>query len=211
MSRKGRNSRNYKFFRIYIICGALSLVQVGPCTQKDHLPSSTPGFIVMELIAIYAIAAGGVIASFVLVKTLHDLSSLQKILSVFASKCLSYPYLLGHHRLIGPWACADVLFHLLYIAINLFCLFFGTSSASDIGRHAGELSLSNMMFLFLSPQLKILFNILGISLRTCRRIHGSTAWMSLIHLIVHIATAILIKHVDFLVSHASNLFAVIVS
>lgn len=133
------------------------------------------------------------------------------ILSVFVSKYLSYPYLLACHRLIGSWSCANVLLHLLYIAIILFCFFFGTSSASEIGHRAGELSLSGMMFLFLSLQLNIISDILGVSLNLPRRIHGSAAWMNFIHLIVHLATATLIKHVHFPVSHTNNLFAVTVN
>lgn len=66
----------------------------------------------------------------------------------------------------------------------LFGLLFWTSPGSDIGHRAGDLSLMNMAFPFVTPHL-ILSDILGVSLRTCRKIHCSMAWMSVLLLTIH--------------------------
>lgn len=73
----------------------------------------------MEIPAIYAIAAGGIILSFVLVKALYYLAPLKSIVSVLVSKYLIYPYFLGRSQFIGPWTRAGVLLHVVYLATNL--------------------------------------------------------------------------------------------
>lgn len=165
----------------------------------------------MEIPAIYAIAAGGIIFSFVLVKALYYLAPLKSIVSVLVSKYLIYPYFLGRSQFIGPWTRAGVLLHVVYLATNLFCLFFGAASDSHVGRRAGELSLVNITFLFLAPYLSLLADILGVSIRTCRKIHRSTAWMSVLLLTIHIVIAILINRTAFPARDVNNFYAIIVS
>lgn len=88
----------------------------------------------MEIPAIYAIAAGGIIFSFVLVKALYYLAPLKSIVSVLVSKYLIYLYFLGRSQVIGPWTRAGVLLYVVYLATNLFCLFFGAASDSHVSR-----------------------------------------------------------------------------
>ena len=110
----------------------------------------------MDITNVYAIAAGGVFASLILIRLLSYLIQLKSIVSVLIFRHLTYPYLLDRHRLFGPWTRSDVLIHLLYVTMNVFCLCFPGLLASDTGRRAGTLSLVNMVFIFAGVHLSFL-------------------------------------------------------
>lgn len=164
----------------------------------------------MEITTIYAIAAGGIVSVFIFIRCLYLLAPLQSTVSVFVSRHLTYPYCLGRHRFAGPWTRAGVLVHISYLAVNLVCLLLSAPSVSDIGGRAGVLSVVNMTFLFTGPHLSLLADILGVSLHTCRKIHGSMAWMSVLLLAIHVVIALLIGRVAFPLRDAANLIAAIV-
>jgi hypothetical protein len=165
----------------------------------------------MEITAIYAIAAGGILTTLLFNRTVHLLAPLRGILSVLVSKHLTYPYFLNRHRFVGSWTRADVIICVTYIAANFFCLLFAVPSSLEISYRAGKLSLVNMVFLFTAPHLGLLADILGVSLRLCRNIHRFTAWMGTLLLIIHILIVTLVDRVDFSLGVVNNIFAVIVS
>ena len=78
----------------------------------------------MELITVYAIAAGGIFVTLFLTRVASSLISLTSIIYVMASKHLTYPYLLNRHQILGPWTRANVLLYLVYGAVNVFCIAF---------------------------------------------------------------------------------------
>lgn len=121
----------------------------------------------METPDIYAIAVGGIFASLILIRLLSYLSHFTNTVSVFISKHLTYPYLTHRHHLFGPWTRFDILLHLLYIVVNVFCLCFPKLLASDAGRQAGVLVLVNMIFLLTGLHLSFVADLLGRSLRKC--------------------------------------------
>lgn len=165
----------------------------------------------MEIITIYGITLGSIFLSLAFIRALYYLSPLKNVLSVLISKHFTYPYIFHRHLLIGPWTPAGVLMNVCYFAANLLCLLVFVSSASDLARRAGELSLVNMPFLFAAPNLGFLADILGISLHVSRKIHHSVALMSIFLLIIHISVMILAVRPVFLLQDDSNLFALIVS
>ena len=78
----------------------------------------------MDLITVYAIAAGGIFVTLLLMRVASSLISLTSIIYVMASKHLTYPYLLNRHQILGPWTRANVLLYLVYGAVNVFCIAF---------------------------------------------------------------------------------------
>ncbi|KAB8069058.1 hypothetical protein BDV29DRAFT_198977 [Aspergillus leporis] len=163
----------------------------------------------MEFITWYAIAAGSMIVFLILMRVASSVKPLAETVSRAISKHLLYPHLLGRHRLLGPWTRVVLLLYLVYGAINVFFLTFRTSSNSERGRRAGSLALINMGFLFLTMQLSLLANLLGISFHACRRIHGATAWMMTLLLAFHIIVATMVDQKDFRLKEEGNLFAVV--
>jgi ferric-chelate reductase len=103
------------------------------------------------------------------------------------SKHLTYPYLLGHHYLYGPWTRFEFLAYSLYVTVNVFCLCFPSWSASEVGQRARTLSLVNLIFLFAGAHLSFVADILGVSLRTYRALHRAAGWMTAVLSAVHAA------------------------
>ena len=167
----------------------------------------------MEITLVYAIALGGVLLIPLLINHLPWLPyltfsippSLQQIL-----RYLTYPYLVRRHQFLGPWTCAGLIIQLVYIACNSFCVGFRVSDIAKAGVRAGNLSLINMIPLFLGPHQGFLADILGISLSTFRLMYYSAGIMSCSLALFHVL-AILVSHTAFPLRGTANLFAVIVS
>ncbi|KAL5335649.1 hypothetical protein BJX70DRAFT_390564 [Aspergillus crustosus] len=162
----------------------------------------------MEFITLYIVVAGGIFLLLALMQIASSLKPLGETLSRWVSKHLAYPYLLGRHRIIGPWTRVAVLFTLAYGVINIFFMTFRTSSISEISRRAGSLSLFNMALLYPFMQLGLLADIIGISFHTCRRVHGVVAWMTTALLALHTIIPVFNQQ-KFLLHDQDNLFAVI--
>ena len=165
----------------------------------------------------YAIAVGGVLVILVLINLnlLPGLSYVPYLVSFGqpffhrALKYLTYPYLVRRHRFLGPWTLADVLIQLVYIGGNSVCLGFGLPSIAKAGMRAANLSLINLMPLFLGPNLSFLADTLGVSLSTFRRIHRSAGLMSSGLVLFHFL--VIISHTAFALRGAKNLSAAVVS
>lgn len=84
-----------------------------------HLPLSPPSK--MEFMTLYAIVAGGIFLLLVLVRIAPSFEPLAEALSRWVAKHLAYPYLLGRHRLIGPWTRLAVFFP-LRMELSIFSL-----------------------------------------------------------------------------------------
>jgi predicted ferric reductase len=111
---------------------------------------------------------------------------------------------------LGPWTFADLLLQAIYIASNSFCIRFRCSDIAEAGVRAGNLSLINMIPLFLGPHLGFLADILGISLSTFRLMHRSAGMMSCSLVLFHVL-AMLVSHTAFPLRGTANLSAVVVS
>jgi hypothetical protein len=176
--------------------------------------------LVMDVTLGYAIATGGVLLILVLINLIPCLPYLVSFAPPFfyqALKYLKYHYLVRRHRFLGPWTLADVIIQLVYIICNSLCLGFQVSSLgfqvssiAKAGLQAGNLSLINLIPLFLGPHLSFLADILGVSLSTIRRIHRSAGLMSLGLVLFHVLV-IVVSSTAFTLSSAKNLSAVVVS
>lgn len=164
----------------------------------------------MDIISIYAIAAGGIFVSPILLRVVPYLIRLTNAISILIPKHLTYAYLLNRHRHFGPWTPASVLLHFTYVAVNIFCISFQVPSAAGAGRRAGTLSLVNMAFLFMTTYLGFLADVFGVSLHTRRRIHRTTGWMAGALPTVHIVIATIVQQANFSLHKSDNLFALIV-
>jgi hypothetical protein len=140
----------------------------------------------MDIFSIYAVTAGGVFISLFLLRIRPYLVRFSNIISIPIAKYLTYPFIIRRYKVVGPWTCSGVLIHMLYVAMNIFCLCFQALSLVDAVKRAGTLSLVNMIVLFASGHFSFYSDILGISRRTCQQIHRATAWMAGILLALHI-------------------------
>lgn len=164
----------------------------------------------MDITQAYATAAGGIFFIFILVNCLPYVAQLIKHVSFFTSKHLTYPYLLGRHRFLGPWTQAVVLVQLVYVTVNVFCLSFQVFTVSQAGLRAGTLSLINMIPLFAGPHFSFLADLLGVSVTAYQRVHRSAGLMSFVLALFHVLVAV-ISGASFSLAMGQYLFALIVS
>ena len=167
----------------------------------------------MEITLGYAIALGGVLLIPLIINLLPCLPYLRPFTPTFLQqvfKYLTYPYLVRRHRYLGPWTRADIIIQLVYIAGNSFCLGFRVSDIAKAGVRAGNLSLINMIPLFLGPHLGFLADILGVSLSAFRLMHRSAGLMSSGLVLLHVL-ATLVSHTAFSLRGVTSLSAVVVS
>lgn len=164
----------------------------------------------MDALAIYAIAAGGIFLGLFLVQTRSVLINWTDFFSVLLSRHVTLPVLIHRHRFWGPWARASVLIHVLYVTLNITLVFFRTNSLTGAGRRAGELALINIIFPLSAIHLGYLADLLGITWRTCRKIHKATGWMAAALLSFHVVAEAQGQQFSFPLGEIRNLFATIV-
>lgn len=164
----------------------------------------------MNVLAIYAIAAGGIFVGLFLTRALSILINWTNLFSVLVSRHLTLPFVIHRHQLWGPWTRASVLLHVSYAAINVFLIFFRIESLTGAGRRAGELALINLIFPLSATHLSYLADLLGITWRICRRIHGATGWMAVALLLFHIIAEVQDRQFGFPLGEPQNLFTMIV-
>ncbi|KAL1969868.1 hypothetical protein VTN77DRAFT_7377 [Rasamsonia byssochlamydoides] len=162
----------------------------------------------MEILQIYAIAAGGVFSSLIVVNLLIRSPRFVNAVSLLICKYLTYLLLLRRHRFAGPWTPAGILFRLSYITVVAFCLGFREPSISATGLRSGYLALINLIPLFSGPYLSFLADLLGISLPIYWRLHRLIRLMSYALVLVHVFIAIM-KRQPFALNLTENLYGLI--
>ncbi|KAJ5640294.1 uncharacterized protein N7484_008156 [Penicillium longicatenatum] len=163
----------------------------------------------MNILAIYAIAAGGFCIALFLIQTRSILINCTESFSVLLYRHLILPVVISRHRVCGPWTRAGVLVHISYIAINIALVFFRTDSLVDAGRRAGELALINTIFPLSGAHLSYIAELLGITWRTCCKIHRATGWMTVILLSFHVIAEAQSKNFSFSLVESRNLLTMI--
>ncbi|KAJ5982690.1 hypothetical protein N7451_012790 [Penicillium sp. IBT 35674x] len=163
----------------------------------------------MNIAAIYAIAAGGFCIALFLVQTRSTLINCTESLSVLLYRHLILPVVINRHRVCGPWTRAGVLVHIAYITINIALVFLRTVSLVESGRRAGELALINMIFPLSAAHLSYIAELLGITWRTCCKIHRATGWMTVTLLSFHVIAEVQSKNFSFSLGENRNLLTMI--
>lgn len=139
----------------------------------------------MKSVYIYAVVIGGMTAFFLVFRLLPYVIECCKTNPWLNARYLTNARFINRHRLLGPYTWASLLFHVLYISINIFFAFY-PDGVDQAGRRCGVLALSNMAFLYVSPSISFLADLLGIRLQTCRRLHRAAGWMTCAQTGLHI-------------------------
>jgi hypothetical protein len=159
----------------------------------------------MDMTWVYAVLLAGIAFSLVLLRAIpHLLNAIKK------TRRLTYVNVLNRHGLIGPWSAVAVLFHTLYLMVNVFFLSFKVDNLSHAGRRAGTLSLINLSPVLGSLHLDFLASMLRLPLKTIQRIHRLAGFASFTLAILHVAVAAATEKSAFR-RESSRVFAIIVS
>lgn len=164
----------------------------------------------MEILTIYAAVAGSILMGLAITRALVYLGPWNNAIYIFVAENFMYPYVLGRHSFLGPWTRAGILMHLGYATSNIFLVFFGSPSLRMAGSRAGTLSLINTVFLMASLSQSNVADLLGISVKACRRIHRAVGWMVLSLGAFHTVVMLMNQRSEKLEENR-RLFAIIVS
>ena len=145
-----------------------------------------------EVTQFYAIAAGGVFAVILILRFLLYVGQVvTTFASVFILRHVQYPYFLQRRRILGPWTRSSVALQVAYWATTIFCTFFQVSDLADAGKRAGTLSLINTIPLYAGLHLSFVADLLGVSVRTYIRFHGSVGVMAGALALLHVSLAVI--------------------
>ena len=142
---------------------------------------------------IYAAVAGGIAASLLVLQFSRYIYHFhQRTVSVLLLRHLVYPLLIDGHALVGPWTRGVISLQLLYWITTIFCSTFRVSSLAEAATRTGTLSLVNLVPLYFGFHLAFIADLLGVSLRLWKGLHGSIGVVAFVlavaHATIHLAT-----------------------
>jgi hypothetical protein len=109
---------------------------------------------------------------------------------------------------LRKWSRAWVLTQLTYWAGTGVCNFLATHDLRDIGKRAGNIALINFIPLILNGRLSLLSDLLGFTLPTYIRLHGTFGVMACVQSILH--TSITIHEQGWNPRHGTQFYGIIV-
>lgn len=138
----------------------------------------------MEYSTLYAICAGGIIFSLILWRSLVFLTRLLR--SSALRYHLLFPYLYRRSRFLEPLSRLRLLFLLLFWGANLLPTLININSLQDVGKRVGTLAMINLIPFFISNQLSLAADLLGISLHSYILGHGAVGFATVAEGIIHV-------------------------
>lgn len=147
----------------------------------------------MDVTQIYAIALGGAALCCILARALPQLDRYREHVALQVSKHLFFRYVIDRHALIGPWTVASVCLQMMYLMVNIFCVWFQTNGMAQAGVRAGSMSLINLAPLLCGHHFDFLADIFGLSLETWRVVHRSSGIMVFALVALHVLLAAVSK------------------
>ena len=148
----------------------------------------------MEILELYAIAAGGALVLLLGLRAFPWLVIRSSRFIALISGALRHTRIIRRNRISAPWSYSDLILAFSYISINTFCVIYHTSSLAAAGSRAGTIALINIAPLYFSLHLATLADVFHVSLSTCRRSHAVIGYMSLALTITHLYLALRTGH-----------------
>lgn len=100
-----------------------------------------------------------------------------------------YPTVVRGGKCLDRWSRSDVLLLLAYVGANASCIVVPSLSMDQAILRSGTLSVVNFIFCFAGPYLGFLADLLGLSLRSCRRLHALAGTLAAALAFFHAAAA----------------------
>ena len=96
-----------------------------------------------------------------------------------------YPWIIGPHRLCGPWTPVGLILRCAYLGVNGFLVGFPPHDWHTAASRAGTLALVNMAPLYLTWSHDEVASIFGVSLMSYRHIHATVGWIIVMLIVLH--------------------------
>jgi len=144
----------------------------------------------MHITALYAIALGSLIASYIIVSVVSSIGKIvQTYGKVFFLKHLFYPQIPRCFSTSGKTTRFDLLILVAFLSANALALSIGIRDVPGLIARSGLLSVINLMPLFSGGQMNIVASRCGVGLRAYARMHRWLGRVALIEGIIHFAAA----------------------
>ena len=114
---------------------------------------------------------------------LHPLNAISRVASAY----LVYPTVVHGGKYLHRWSRMDVLLLLSYIGATVCCIILPSSGSNQTILRSGTLSVVNLIFCYVGPSPGFLADILGLSLRSCHRLHASLGGLAVVLAVFHAA------------------------
>ncbi|OWT42580.1 hypothetical protein VFPPC_18319 [Pochonia chlamydosporia 170] len=180
----------------------------------------------IETTLVYAIGFGAFFAVLILRRPLHrfvelvcplllelahhrPVSSIVKHASRLVAQRLCYPTVLRRGKYTDRWSRKNAMLVFAYVAANVACVLVPLPGVDQVVRRLGTLSVVNMLFLFAGPHLSFLADILGLSVNSCRRLHGCAGAVAFLLAVSHSVAGAIAKG-SIVLSKPQDLFALTV-
>ena len=140
----------------------------------------------MQVVEIYAVVAGGCFLTLVCYRLgMSLLGWVQDRTIYWFFKYLVYPVLIRRHSWIGPCSRWQALSQLVYWSMTATCNVVGIRNIAQFGDRAGIISLLHLIPLLFGDRLSFAADVLGVSLHTYHRLHGTIGFMAILQASMH--------------------------
>ncbi|KJK68090.1 Ferric reductase like transmembrane component [Aspergillus parasiticus SU-1] len=140
---------------------------------------------------------------------LPPLPQIIRYLSQWTAKHLTFQAVLRQGKYIDRWSRADIVLTMMYLGANMTCVLVYFPGMTQAGFRAGRLSIINTILLFAGPHLSFVADMLGVSIRTCRRLHVLAGLVAILLAVFHAIVGAATKG-TFSLQTPRNLWALIV-
>ncbi|KAJ3499729.1 hypothetical protein NLG97_g111 [Lecanicillium saksenae] len=149
-----------------------------------------------EITLLYSVACGGLLCILALRRPVYHFTQTYcppafrpfYAIGRAVSAYLIYPTVAHGGKSFDRWSRRDVLLLLVYIGATISCIVLPLSGINQIILRSGTLSVVNFIFCYAGPYLGFLADVLGLSLRSCRRLHGTVGTLAVGLAAFHAAT-----------------------
>lgn len=151
----------------------------------------------MSITQIYTIIVDAVFDLILMISVVFSFLRFFRFYIVLLVKNLLYLHVLRRHRFFESWTRAQVLLHLLYLTVNIFCSIFEVFFVKELDNRTGILSLINMILSYFDYHLSFVSNMLDLFILNYQRIHASIevmfVFLSLFHAVINVVSVTNLK------------------
>ena len=141
----------------------------------------------MDPTQIYTTVAGGMLLSLFIYQIYSSVARwFQNRTFFYILKYLVYPIFLRRRRALGPISRWRILLIFVYWTGTGLCNVLGVHSLPDAGKRAGVLAVVHLIPLMFAGRLSFVADLLGLSLKSYVKLHGSFGLMAFVQGLIHV-------------------------
>lgn len=114
-------------------------------------------------------------------------------IQLFLFKHFAYPFLYRRPRVLASMTRLGAILRVAYWALTATCNLYKAGTLAEVGGRSASLAVITLVPLLLTGRLSLVADLLGISLRSYVRIHGTMGIMACVQALIHILISIKVR------------------